>query len=190
MPSTSLQVLGGRDEGGGCGYPSAVPEPCAAVSGYSHSGRGTREWAPEGTWRVPNPERTSRKGGWVPASQDVGPLPLEPELTLQLIGPRRAGACVPGSRCGRQKGRKSAFCSEGGATARGPSLPYLCACQSPSASWEDLRESVRAAIPKCEDAALDVRTTCFSIKLQTFLFLNPKNIGGFCPLLEEGAQGS
>lgn len=140
--------------------------------------------------RAPNPERPSWNHGWVPAAQDPGPLPTERELTLQLIGPRRAGACVPGSGCGRQKGRKSAFCSEGGATARGPSLPYLCACLRPSASSEDFRESVRAAIPTCEDTRLDVRTTCLFIKLQTFLFLNPKNIGGFCPLLEEGAQGS
>lgn len=189
MPSTALQVLGGRGEAGGGGHPRAASEPCAAVGGYSDSGKGAREWAPEGTRRAPSPELPSWNRGWVPASQDAGPPPLERELTLQLIGPRRAGACVPGSRCGRQKGRKSAFCSEGGATARGPSLPYLCACQSPSASSEDFRESVRAAIPKCEDAALDVRTTCLSIKLQTFLFLNPKNIGGLCPLLEEGAQG-
>lgn len=189
MPSTSLQVLGGRGEAGG-GHSSTAPEPCAAVGGDSDSGRGGREWAPEWTRRAPSPERTSWNRGWVRVSQDAGPLPLEQELTLQLIGPRRQGECVPGSRCGRQKGRKSAFCSEGGATARGPSLPYLCACQSPSASSEDFRESVRAAIPKCEDAALDVRTTCLFIKLQTFLFLNPKNIGGFCPLLEDGAQGS
>lgn len=126
----------------------------------------------------------------MPATQGATPLPIERELTLQLIGPRREDACVQGSGCGRQKGRKSAFCSEGGATARGASLPYLCACQRSSASSEDFRETVRATIPKCEDAGLNVRTTCLSIKLQTFLFLNTKNIGGFCPLLEEGAQGS
>lgn len=48
----------------------------------------------------------------------------------------------PGERVRKAEGRKSALCSEGGATARGPSLPYLCACQRSSASSEDFRESV------------------------------------------------
>lgn len=88
--------------------PRGRPEPGARL--LEAAGRRSPPRAP----RPPRSNRNCCSIDWAPLGE--GPVRV----------PRA-------SACGRQKGRKSDVCSEGGGTAQGTSLPHLCVCRpSPS----------------------------------------------------------
>lgn len=103
-----------------------------APNGDSDSGEGTRrarEWSPTGI-RAALLGDPAGAGRSPPGSHrgrpDLGGLNRNCSSIDSAALGERPGACAP-SACGRQKGRKSVFCSEGGGTkqATEPSL-FMC----------------------------------------------------------------
>lgn len=82
--------------------------------------------------RAPRPPRSNRNC----SSIDWAPLGERP------VRVPRASAC------GRQKGRKSDLCSEGGGTAQGTSLPHLCVCRPSPSSPQDFRSVSELRSPR------------------------------------------